>query len=242
MPLKVGDKVLDLACGPGNWAISAAERVGLHGFVLGVDRDPENVETAEARRKSHPLKRVIRFQVGDITEFDTNIDEYDTIFLFNILSFLSSAEVLIERLCSSMNPNCHLLIKDSDLQSDFFWPVPFDLYTRLMSAILTGSDRRLSGQYDPFFARELPRVLSAIPRLKVATLSQSFSLMGKMTPEERDYVRSNAAMIASIADQNGAPEAASEWLALFTDGEHCVMDDPAFMYTTTEFVFQASLS
>jgi ubiquinone/menaquinone biosynthesis C-methylase UbiE len=242
LPLKAGDRILDLACGPGNWTLSAAERVGLHGSVLGIDCDPENLQKAEARRSSHPLKRAIRFEVGDITAFDTGLGDYDAIFLFNILSYLPSAQSYIERLCSLMKPTCQLVIKDSDLQSDFFWPVPYDLYTALIAAILVGSDRRLSGRYNPFFARELPRILNAIPQLRVATLSQAFSLVGDLTAEEREYVRSNAAMLASIADQNGADRAAAEWLGLFAEGERCVMNDPAFIYTTTEFVFQASLS
>lgn len=242
LPLRPGDRVLDLGCGTGNWAILAAERVGLHGSVLGIDREPENLEHADARRSSHPLKRAIRFQKGDITQFEMGIGDYDAIFLFNILSCVPSAQSIIERLCSLMKPGCQLLIKDSDLQSDFFWPVPYDLYTTVVGAIMTGSDRRLSGRYNPFFAREIPRILAAIPQLKVVTLAQSFSLVGEMSAEEREYVRANASMLASIADQNGASKAASDWLDLFAEGDRCVMDDPAFIYATTEFVFQASLS
>jgi 23S rRNA (uridine2552-2'-O)-methyltransferase len=38
--LRAGDRVLDLGCRPGSWMQYALTRVGQHGRVIGIDRDP----------------------------------------------------------------------------------------------------------------------------------------------------------------------------------------------------------
>jgi len=240
LPINAGDRILDLGCGTGNWSILTADRVGLKGAVVGVDCDRETLEHAERRRITHPLKEAIRFQVGDITACDLNVDAYDGVLLFNVLSYLPTPAALVTRVCASMKKTARLYIKDSDLQSDFFWPVPYDLYSTLIAAVAVGGERRIPGNYNPFFAREMPSILHALPNIRVVTLSQSFSLLGLMNPEERNYVRANATMLAAAAEQNGASDAASRWLGLFAEGPNCVLDDPAFIYTMTEFIFQIS--
>src|SRR5688500_1973539 len=47
--LKPGDRVLDVACGTGALTLAAAERVGQHGSIVGLDASPEML--AVARRK-----------------------------------------------------------------------------------------------------------------------------------------------------------------------------------------------
>ena len=49
-----GYRVLDVACGTGVAALAAAERVGPHGSVVGLDANPEML--AVARRKASPIE------------------------------------------------------------------------------------------------------------------------------------------------------------------------------------------
>ena len=242
LPLNSGDSVLDLGCGTGNWTILAAERVGIHGLATGVDRDPESLEQAERRKEVHPLSKIIQFRKGNLEDLQVDFSLYDRVFLFNVLSYLPAAEAVLRRVCHSMRTSTLIFIKDTDIQSDFFWPVPFELYSRLMSAATSGCCNTISGTYNPFFARELPKILNSIGSIRTTTLSQSFSLFGALAQEEREYVRTNANMLATIARQNGDAEVAEAWLDLFDEGEHCILDNEEFMYTMTEFVFQVALS
>ncbi len=57
--LRPGDKVLDLGCQPGSWAIYAARVVGSGGLVVGVDINPGPIKT----RGGAPF----HFVLGDIT-------------------------------------------------------------------------------------------------------------------------------------------------------------------------------
>ena len=63
----LGMRVLDLGSGTGDVAFVAAELVGSAGEVLGIDRSPEAVATAQARAQQQGLGNV-GFVVGDIHE------------------------------------------------------------------------------------------------------------------------------------------------------------------------------
>lgn len=65
--IRPGLRVLDLGSGAGDVAFLAAELVGPSGAVVGVERSPESVATAEARTKQQGLGNV-SFVVGDIHE------------------------------------------------------------------------------------------------------------------------------------------------------------------------------
>jgi ubiquinone/menaquinone biosynthesis C-methylase UbiE len=62
-----GMKVLDVGSGAGDVALLAAELVGPTGSVLGVDQDPEVLETASARAEASGLTN-ISFHAGDLNK------------------------------------------------------------------------------------------------------------------------------------------------------------------------------
>lgn len=64
--VQTGDRVLDVACGPGVVARAAARRVGATGVVTGVDINPEMVATAT--RAAAGLTPAIDFEQADATE------------------------------------------------------------------------------------------------------------------------------------------------------------------------------
>jgi ubiquinone/menaquinone biosynthesis C-methylase UbiE len=64
--LKQGDVLLDLGCGPGDYAIEAAKVVGDSGTVHGLDRSEEAIERLTKQAKSQGLGN-IKPVVSDIT-------------------------------------------------------------------------------------------------------------------------------------------------------------------------------
>jgi ubiquinone/menaquinone biosynthesis C-methylase UbiE len=59
LQLEAGDIILDLACGPGNFTLEWAERVGASGLVLGVDLSLPMLERAAAHIESRSLTNVL---------------------------------------------------------------------------------------------------------------------------------------------------------------------------------------
>src|SRR5258708_3037108 len=64
-----GERVLDLACGPGDTTFEAAARSGAQGEVLGVDIAPEMIAIARRRALEAGITNV-RFEVMDACALD----------------------------------------------------------------------------------------------------------------------------------------------------------------------------
>ena len=60
--LQAGESVLDVGCGTGTLAITAKQRVGQLGVVVGIDASPEMIE--RAKRKAHRARVEVRFQTA----------------------------------------------------------------------------------------------------------------------------------------------------------------------------------
>lgn len=242
LPIQAGDCVLDIGCGTGTWAMLAADRVGIHGRIIGMDADHEALSLAHARRNAHVLKRIISFEQARMETFEAEPSSVDAVFLFNILSYLRDPVASIERILPFLKPGAKIFIKDTDLQSDFFWPDPLDLYGRIMASVAQAPSKRVAGNYDPFFARRILGILNSFGLFRVTTLSQSASFFSPASPEEREYIRANARMLAQIASENGAAEIAGAWFDFFQDNhKDCIFNREDFIYSMNEFVFQAGL-
>jgi ubiquinone/menaquinone biosynthesis C-methylase UbiE len=243
LPINPGDYVVDLGCATGNWTMLLADRVGIRGNVVGIDINADSLAIAEQRRQTHVLRKIIRFSQTRLEETDFQPASVDVFVLFNILSYLPSPWALVQKLKMALRPGGRIFLKDTDLQSDFFWPVPFEIYSTAMSFVVNSPCRALEGNYNPFFARSLPGLLRSISGIKVTTLSQSFSFFAPLSIEECEYVRANAALISAIAEQNGGIEAAKAWFSLFDEeNENSVLANPDFMYSMNEFIFQGVLT
>lgn len=63
--IKQGDKVLDIATGIGEPAITAARKVGINGHVLATDISPQMLKIAKQRSISFGLQDIVEFKEID---------------------------------------------------------------------------------------------------------------------------------------------------------------------------------
>ena len=73
-----GERVLDLACGPGETTLEAARRVGPQGEVLGIDSSPEFIALARQRALDSGARNV-RFAVMDAGALDLPASYWDVV-------------------------------------------------------------------------------------------------------------------------------------------------------------------
>jgi ubiquinone/menaquinone biosynthesis C-methylase UbiE len=94
--IKIGMKVLDAGCGAGDVTLIASEMVGRNGWVVGVDTDPELIETARIRSRDQPFANV-SFVNGDL---DTVVleDDFDAVVGRLILMYMPDPERTIKKL------------------------------------------------------------------------------------------------------------------------------------------------
>jgi ubiquinone/menaquinone biosynthesis C-methylase UbiE len=243
LPIYSGDHVLDAGCGVGYWSSLAAARVGVHGQVLGIDSDPESIALAESRCDSSPLRRIINFQCSNLEDFPVASQSFDVVLLFNVLSYVDDPLGCLKHFLPALRRNGRIFIKDTDLQSDFFHPVPVELYCGIVKAALGGPARPIVGNFDPFFARRIAGMLSTLPDLHVVTRSHSFSVFRPVSNEERHFIGANAYMFSTLAEENGAIDLGHAWRKLFdVDSNSSIFESIDFMYSMNEFIFQLSLS
>ena len=91
-----GMKVLDVGTGAGDVALLVADLVGEEGTVIGVDLDPELIETARARVAAAGLENV-SFVVGDAASVELDRD-LDAVVGRCVLFFAPEPAALVRRL------------------------------------------------------------------------------------------------------------------------------------------------
>jgi len=100
--LFTGMKVLDIGSGAGDVAFTAAERVGSEGQVIGVDMNPEILETAKARAEIMGLTNV-EFIAGDVQALDLPND-FDAVIGRAVLIYLPRPAETLRQLATHLRP------------------------------------------------------------------------------------------------------------------------------------------
>ncbi|MCE2393916.1 class I SAM-dependent methyltransferase [Candidatus Poribacteria bacterium] len=100
--LFTGMKVLDIGSGAGDVAFAAAELVGSKGEVLGVDMNPEILETARTRAEAAGLANV-QFVAGDAQALDLPND-FDALIGRLVLMYLPNPTETLKQLATHLCP------------------------------------------------------------------------------------------------------------------------------------------
>ena len=106
-----GMRVLDLGSGAGNVARLAAELVGPHGTVVGVERDPAAVELARRRTAA----RNVEFRVGDVQTLDGIEHGFDAVTGRLLLMYLADPVAALRRAASRLRPGGLICLHEADL-------------------------------------------------------------------------------------------------------------------------------
>jgi SAM-dependent methyltransferase len=110
--VSLGMRVLDVGSGPGDVSFLVADLVGARGEVVGVDRSPIAIRTANARMASRPLANV-SFVEGDPAElqfarpFDAVVGRY-------VLMFQPDPAAMLHRLATHLRPGGVLAFHELD--------------------------------------------------------------------------------------------------------------------------------
>lgn len=108
--LFTGMKVLDIGSGAGDVAFAAAELVGGEGEVLGVDMNPEILETARTRAQAAGLANV-QFMVGDVQTLDLPND-FDALIGRLVLLYLPDPVATLKQLATRLRPGGIVAFQD----------------------------------------------------------------------------------------------------------------------------------
>ena len=93
-----GQRVLDVACGTGVAARTAADRVGATGSVVGLDLNPAMLEVAAATRSD------IEWRQGDAAHLPFGDGEFDAVLCQSALFFFPDADAAVAEMARVVRP------------------------------------------------------------------------------------------------------------------------------------------
>lgn len=118
--IRTGMRVLDIGCGAGDVALLAADLVGPHGTVVGVDSNPMILETARMRVQAAGLTNV-DFIEGDIRSVQMDTD-FDAVVGRLVLLYLGNPAETLRHVVAHLRPGGIVAFQEPDFTSG---PVDF---------------------------------------------------------------------------------------------------------------------
>jgi SAM-dependent methyltransferase len=109
--LAPGMRVLDLGSGSGNVARLAADLVGPHGAVVGIERDPAAVELARRRTESANVE----FRVGDVQALEEIEGDFDAVIGRLVIMYLTDPVAALRRAAALVRPGGVICVHEADL-------------------------------------------------------------------------------------------------------------------------------
>jgi ubiquinone/menaquinone biosynthesis C-methylase UbiE len=106
--IKRGDKVLDIATGIGEPAITAAERVGGNGHVLATDISPQMLSVAKQRAVSMAMEKIMEFKEGDAESIDLSASSFNAVLCRCGLMFLLNLPIALSKIHRALVPDGYI--------------------------------------------------------------------------------------------------------------------------------------
>jgi enediyne biosynthesis protein CalE5 len=100
--IKSGQRVLDIATGIGEPAVSVAKVVGASGYVLATDISSQMLDIAKQRATSLGLQEIIEFKESDAEKLDLPNSHFDAVLCRWGLMFLPNIDVAIKKIYASL--------------------------------------------------------------------------------------------------------------------------------------------
>lgn len=236
LPLRRGDRILDFGCANGSWTRLLAEMVGETGRVVGMDRDADLIEEARKSVADTHLADRVSFQV--LADPDLNAlqyDQYDVIAAFNVLCLIEDPTITLSLFRDAISPtNGRILLKDSAISADFFWPLSCRLATEIRSRTTAGGRIHT---YDPNFALNCRKLIERAGFSIEETVLNSFPFVFPFSPAEQTYISQNAAMILEMPYLEKPSVELTQWASEALVPGGTFFADSQSIYTTTEFTY-----
>ena len=241
LPVQSGFRVLDLGCANGSWSRLIAERVGLLGQVIAIDHDAELIHQAKSSIQNTHLDGRLRFEVVDIgRDFAHQQTNFNVVTAFNVGSLLSDPFAALKKIAKMLKAlDGTLILKDSAISSDFYWPMESDLASEIHRKLSCGGK---IGGYDPNFGLSCRSMLNECGFSILETKLNSYPFTYPYEPEQRQYISKNAHMIIEVDDQLDVSRKLKHWLTEVMSEKGTFFENKNSIYTTTEFTHICSIS
>jgi SAM-dependent methyltransferase len=189
--IQPGWRAVDVGCGPIGILNLLSQRVGQHGSVVGLEREPRFVEMARAEIAKRGLSNV-RVVQADALNTGLEKNAYDLVHERLVLVNVSARDAFLTEMVSLLRPGGSLVLADVDNVSWLCQP-PHPSWDVLLNAFHTVFH---AGGGDGFIGRRLPALLRG------AGVQDVQVKVTVATPKRGDYRRTHLiSLIDSVRDK-----------------------------------------
>lgn len=205
--IRPGNRVLDVATGIGEPAVTAARKVGPSGKVTAIDLSPAMLSIARERAKQSGLSDIIEFQEADAESLGLPPSSFDAIVCRFGLMFMPDLVSALKTMRGLLAPNGRIAAAVwSSMDRVPAFLIPFEIVSRE-----TGTPPPPPGSPGPFSLADTSLLRKKFEQagfndIKIESSKMDFKLP---SPEEYvDFVRSTAAPLGAM--MAGLPAARQE--------------------------------
>lgn len=133
LAIERGDRVLDVACGPGNTARRAVQAVGVDGLVVGLDAATNMLAEAVANPTHQAQSGQLGFLRADGVRLPFPDATFDAVSCYGALYFMEDPDAVVGEMIRVLKPGGRIAILTSCLRGPTFTHWVQRLFTRPMS-------------------------------------------------------------------------------------------------------------
>lgn len=168
VPIREGQRVLEVGCGSGVVVRDLATRVGPRGEVVGVDASRGMIEAARALAAGHALRRRMRWRVASGVALPFAARRFDVTLAITVLLHVADPDVVMGEMVRVTRPGGRVGVQDQDFGTVVVSHPDRSLTERILWGVATHMYE------EPHSGRRLPALLRAAGLEDVRLLTDVF--------------------------------------------------------------------
>ena len=200
LPIREGDRVLDLACGDGAYSAWLAGRVGPAGAVTAVDILPAYLDEARRRAGDAPRGDRVRFAAAEVGNLPFADGAFDLAWCAQSLYSLPDPVESVRALTRVVRPGGAVAVLEDDTLHHVLLPWPVDLELHVRRAELDAFRAEADDPEDFYVGRRLRAVFEAAGLVGYRQHARATVRLAPLGPDDRAFL---AAYLRDLRDRVG---------------------------------------
>lgn len=235
-PIRHGDLILDLGCGPGLWTGLLAEKVGIDGHIIGIDNDSALLAEAERRNQVLISRGIASFRLASIDSLPSDLPRPNMILCSNCYCYVRDVTRTLLDHWRLLRPSGVLVARHFDNGATVFSCISPDVQLEVLHGVaLELKHSHAQSPFNNYLGRHLLTLFSDA-RLPIPSIStEAVQLAAPLSPSAEEYLRLKGLWHGQLAKPHISPQAYRMWLEAFSPtSPRYILHDPSLYFATLE--------